>query len=209
MHLNEFELHLTERAELGSSAARKLRAQNKALVAIYGPDFAAKSAIIDADVLKKAVASKTLFNKFTTLHIGKEKVVAVAKVVQLHPVTDNILHIDFQTIKKGQEVTMNVPVRFLNKEACEAIKLGGLLNTVCSYIELKAKAEDMPAYLDCDLSSAQIGISLKVDALNVPSGVKVSKHFESKVIATILAARKKGGDTEEAATAAAEPATAA
>ena len=203
MNLNEFELHLVERTDLGSGAARKLRAQNKALVAIYGSDFGAKSAYMDYDELKKALASKALFNKFTNLHFGKEKVVAFAKVVQLHPVTDQILHIDFQVVKKGEVVTMPIPVRFLNKEMCEAIKLGGLLNVVCQFVELTGKVEEMPAYLDCDLQHAKVGISIKLDALHVPANMKVHQRYDNKVIATILAARKKGSEVEAAVEAAA------
>lgn len=203
MHFNEFELKLSQRAKVGSGAARILRLENKAPVAIYGSGIAPKSACVEVSALKKAISSKSLFNKFTYLHLDKERFIGFAKVVQLHPVTDEILHIDFQAVQKGQVVTMRIPIRFKNVEFCEAIKLGGILNIVCSYIELSAKIEDMPEYLECDLKDAKVGISLKMDALNIPDTLVPLKKYESKVVATILAARKKGAAEEAVATEAA------
>lgn len=202
MHFNEFELNLSERSKIGTSAARNLRLENKAPVSVYGKGIEPKAACVEISALKKAVASKSLFNKFTYLNLGSEKLIAFAKVVQLHPVTDEILHIDFQAIKKGEVAQMRIPVRFKNAELCEAIKLGGMLNIVCSYIELTGKVDDMPEYLECDLKNAKVGISLKMDSLNIPNGLKPLKKYEDKVVATILAARKKGASEEADAAAA-------
>lgn len=202
MHFNEFELNLTPRDAAGTSGARALRKQNKALVSVYGKDFDAKFAFIPEDELSRALASKTLFNKFTNLNLGKEKVTAFAKIIQRDPVTDRILHIDFQAVKKGQIIKMKVPIKFINEQLCEDIKLGGMLNVVCSYVELTGKVDDMPAYLECDLKDARVKVSINISTLKIPGGIKLHKKYENKVIATVLAARKKGGSAAEEAAAA-------
>jgi large subunit ribosomal protein L25 len=151
------------------------------------------------DILSKAINSRTLFNKFTTLNIGKDKILAFAKVVQKDPVKDEIKHIDFQAVDKKSKVSMKVPVRFINKELCEDIKLGGQLNAVVDVLELVALPSDMPSYVDYDLSKAKVGVSIRVQDLGIDKKVLVRKDSDA-VVATILAGKKKGSTEEAAAT---------
>jgi len=201
MNLNDFELDLVKRENVGTSDARVLRNSGHVPATIYGSGKSPISAYIKEDVLNRALGSRTLFNKFTKLNFGKESVLAFAKIVQKHPVTDRVLHIDFQIVEKGGVITMKVPVTFINKELCETIKLGGLLNIVSPFLEMKGTAEKMPSSVVVDLKDAKVGISIKVEHLVIPEGVKVTSKFVNKVVATILAAKKKGGDasTEESA----------
>lgn len=194
MNLNEFELDLIKREAVGTSSARVLRNSGKVPATVYGKGKDPIAAFVESDVLGKALNSRTLFNKFTKLNIGKDSVLAFAKIVQKHPVTDRVLHIDFQMVEKDGIVTMKVPVVFINKELCEAIKLGGLLNIVSSFVEISGPASDMPASLVVDLKEAKVGVSIKVEHLGIASNLKVSRKFSNKVVATILAAKKKGSD---------------
>lgn len=197
MNLNGFELAMKTRETVGTSAARGLRKAAAVPVTIYGKSIKALSVSVDEAELKRALATKTLFNMFTNLVIDGKKMIGIAKIVQKHPVTDRVLHADFQAVTKEEVVKTKVPLRFLNKELCEAIKLGGQLNVVCAYLELMGKAADMPAYLDCDLKNAKIGISIRVSDLTIPNGIKLVKSEAKTVVATILASRKKGGAVEE------------
>lgn len=198
MNLNDFELDLVERKSFGKSCAKKVRAQGHVPAEVYGIGLEKNiSAQIDEGVLKKAINSKTLFNKLTTLNLEGKKIMAFAKVVQLHSVSDKILHIDFQAVKAGQEITMKVPVRFLNHDLCSELKLGGTLNVVTHYIELTGKVEDMPEYIECDLKNANVKVSIKISELAISDKLKVKARYEKAVIATILASRKKNTEATE------------
>lgn len=200
MNLNEFELNVKARPETGSASAKMLLKEERVPLVIYGKNAKTLSGSINLRELEKALKSTTLFNKFTTLNYEEnnkiEKMLVFAKVVQKESVKERILHIDFQLVEKNEDVKMRIPVRFLNKDLCEAIKLGGLLNMACYFVELTGKAEKMPAYLDYDLKNADVGISIKVEDFKIPSEIKIVKKYEKRVVATILAAKKKGSDKE-------------
>lgn len=155
--------------------------------------------LIDKNSLEKALASKTLFNQFTKIKIEDKEYIVYAKVVQKHPVTEQILHIDFIIVKEDEVIKMNVPVKFLNKDKCEVIKLGAVLNIIHPNILIKAKVKDMPNYLYYDLSNANGKESLLLSKIELPKNIKIASTFKSNVIGTILNARKKAASisTEE------------
>jgi large subunit ribosomal protein L25 len=199
MNLNDFKLDLVERKSFGKSGVKKIRTENKVPVEIYGCGRKNISAAIDKVSLEKAINSKTLFNKLTELNLGENKILAFAKVVQLHSVSDKILHIDFQAVEKGQEISMKIPVRFLNHDLCSELKLGGTLNVVTPYVKLKGKIEDIPEYVDCNLENASVKVSIRMSSLAISDKLKMEAKYEKAVVATILAARKKAGDAAAAA----------
>jgi large subunit ribosomal protein L25 len=196
MNLNTFELNFEKRNSVGTISAKALRHASKVPATIYGKGKETLSCSIDQDALKKALDSRTLFNKFTNINIDGQKMTVFAQTVQKHPVSDKSLHIDFQIVEKDSIIKMRIPVIFTNRDQCETIKLGGFLNVVCSSLELIGPAKDMPETLIVDLASAQVGISIKVQNLGIPSSIKVHHKYASKVIATILAAKKKGGQSD-------------
>jgi large subunit ribosomal protein L25 len=192
MKLNDFELSLHSRKRIGSGAARALRVDGRVPAILYGNglNFCGH---IDAKELQKAINTKTLFNKFTKINLDDKKhCIAYAKIIQKHPVSDKILHVDFQCVDINSIITISIPVYFINKELCEAIKLGGLLNIVARSIKLIGPVSAMPSCLEYDLTKATVGTAVKSEDLGVPNNVKIAIAFQSKVIATILAAKKKG-----------------
>jgi large subunit ribosomal protein L25 len=103
----------------------------------------------------------------------------MAMDVQVHPVTDRPIHVDFRRIDKNTSVKVPIPVRFLNDGASPGIKVGGVLNIVRHDIEVRAKPDDIPDHIDVDLTGLKIGDSVHINAITLPKGVKptVSRNF--------------------------------
>ncbi len=103
----------------------------------------------------------------------------MAMDVQLHPVTDRPIHVDFRRIDKNTSVKVPVPVRFLNEAASPGIKVGGVLNIVLHDIEVRVKPDEIPDHIDVDLTGLKIGDSIHINAITLPKGVKptVARNF--------------------------------
>ncbi len=202
MNLNDFELNVNFRSEVGSSSVKKFLKKGQVPLVIYGKGVENLLGSINELELQKALKSKSLFNKFTKMNFNKEGKIesfhVVAKIVQKKSLNDKILHIDFQKVNPSDMVKMKIPVNFINKDICEEIKLGGMLNVVCHFIELIGLAKDMPEFLEYDLKNATSKTSIKTESLKFSDSVKPIQFYQNKVIATILAAKKKGSDEEAA-----------
>lgn len=103
----------------------------------------------------------------------------MAMDVQVHPVTDRPIHVDFRRIDKNTSVKVPVPVRFLNEAGSPGIKVGGVLNIVRHDIEVRVKPDEIPDHIDVDLTGLKIGDSVHINAITLPKGVKptVARNF--------------------------------
>ena len=152
--------------------------------------------------LTKEYTKGGFFSKLVDLQIGKQNVLALPRDIQLHPVTDVIIHADFQRVAKGANVHVFVPVQFINAEKCIGVKRGGILNMVRREVELVCTPENIPDFIVADVANLNIGGSVHINDVKLPEGVKPAIHDRNFTIATI--ASSKGMQEETAVVAAAE-----
>ena len=107
--------------------------------------------------------------------------------VQLHPVTDVPEHVDFLRVSATTKVSVEVPVEFIGDDVSPGIKSGGVLNVVRYTVEVSCTPDLIPNTLLLDLSSAEIGDSLHISAVNLPEGVTPTISDRDFTIATIVA----------------------
>ena len=107
--------------------------------------------------------------------------------MQLHPVTDVPEHVDFLRVSAATKVSVEVPVEFIGDDVSPGIKSGGVLNVVRYTVEVSCTPDLIPNTLSLDLSSAEIGDSLHISAVNLPEGVTPTISDRDFTIATIVA----------------------
>ena len=107
------------------------------------------------------------------------------KDIQLHPVKESILHIDFLRVGENTMVTLNVPVKFINDNSCPGIKQGGVLNIVRHEIELKTPVSKIPEYLEANLDGLEIGDSIHISSINLDNDVKPTIKDRDFTVATV------------------------
>lgn len=98
------------------------------------------------------------------LDIDGEKYQAIVQDVQFQPVTDRITHIDFKQVFDDKPVVMNIPISTTGDSP--GIKGGGKLRKKRRTIKVKGLIKDLPDQLEIDISSLDIGMSLKIHDLN-------------------------------------------
>lgn len=204
-------LKATARPRAGKGAARQARREGHVPAVIYGNAETPETISIEYNALWKQVLKGHFTSTAFELDVGGKKHIVLARDVQLDPVRDTPLHVDFQRVGKDGIIRVAVPVRFMNETASPGLKRGGVLNIVRHDFEVYTKYDQIPSHFEIDLTGLEIGKSIHVSSVKMPEGVSPVIKGRDFTIATIAGALK--GDTEEAATdtaaAAAAPAAAA
>ncbi len=194
-------LQMKERSESGKGAARALRREGFIPAVLYGGEGESVSLAVETRVLSKMIQSKSFFTSICDLEFGDKKVKAMARDLQLHPVTDQPEHIDFLRVDENTEITVSVPVKFINQEASPGLKRGALLNIVRHELEMVCKINDIPETLTADVSGLNVGDSVHFSHIDVPANVRSVIDDRDFTIATIAApSALRGKLAEERAT---------
>ena len=159
---------------------------NKIPAVIYGKNTESQPVSIDSKLLKNLLKDRGFYSKILSVELNGAKEKVLPKDIQYHPVTDNVIHIDFMRVQEDTKVTVEVPVDFLNREKCPGLKQGGVLNIVRRLVELKCNAKNIPEMLELDLLNSEIGDSMKISDIQLPEGVVPSIADRDFVIATLV-----------------------
>jgi large subunit ribosomal protein L25 len=196
------------RAASGKGAARAVRRTGNVPGVVYGGDEATADTIqLDANDLFILIKRGRFLSTVFDIDVGGRVLKAIPRDVQLDPVKDFPLHVDFQRVGKDNRVRVGVPVRFVNEALSPGLKRGGVLNIVRHDVEVWCPADKIPDHFEVDLSGLAIGRSIHISAVTLPEGVKPTIIDRDFTIATI--AGSGGKDEDEAAPAAAAGAVAA
>ncbi|EHH67817.1 50S ribosomal protein L25/general stress protein Ctc [Gluconobacter morbifer G707] len=115
-----------------------------------------------------------------------EPVPALIRDVQLHPVTDAPLHVDFQRVAAGHKVHVQVAIAFTGEEQAPGIKRGGVLNVVRHSVDVEVDPVSIPEHFTVDLSALDIHDSVRWEDLKGTEGVVLtSGQSADMVIASI------------------------
>lgn len=188
------------REDAGKGSARAARRVKKIPAIVYSKDSKPVSITLPENVLNKAYFNGGFMSSIVEITAGKEKMFALPREVQTHPVKDNIMHVDFMAVNDKSEVRVMIPVRFLNRERCKGLKRGGALNVVRYDLELLCKPQDIPSHVEVDLLKINIGDSVHLSHIELPDGVTSAIKDRDFTIAAVVGRGKK----EEEETTAAE-----
>ncbi|WP_298812506.1 50S ribosomal protein L25/general stress protein Ctc [uncultured Roseibium sp.] len=202
---SSYELKASARDRVGKGAARALRREGLLPAVIYGDKKPALPITIQVKETTITLHKGGFTAQIGTIDIDGEKHQVIAKDFQLHPVRDDVLHVDFLRVAKGATLTVEIPVQFINEEDCPGLKKGGVLNIVRHTVEMNVPADSIPEALVLDLAKAQPGDSLHISAVDLPKGAEPTITDRDFTIATIAApAGMKETDEGEEAEAAEE-----
>lgn len=190
------------RQSTGTGSARAVRKAGQVPVNIYSKGKENQSLAIEARVLANEYFKGGFMNKVVALDIGGKNQFAVARDIQLNPVTDKIEHADFIAVDEKSIVKVFVPIHFLNVEKSVGIKRGGALNIVRHEIELLAPVTNIPKAIDIDVAELNIGDSIHIDMIKLPEGVKSTIKGRNFTIASIAGRQKEEEEIPTAAPAA-------
>jgi large subunit ribosomal protein L25 len=184
-----YALSAEQRDRAGKGVARALRREKKIPGVVYGDSKEPESIALSLKDVTMEYGKGHMYTNLCDLEINGKKHLVLARDVQLHPVNDFVLHVDFLRVTPKTTITVHVPVHFKNEETCPGIKNKGSLTIVRHDLELVCLATDIPEGIDIDLLPYNIGDAVKISDVKLPKGVKPAITNRDFTIATIAPPR--------------------
>lgn len=200
-------LKATVRARAGKGAARQARREGKVPGVIYGDNQTPQTINLDYHDLWRQYLKGHFTSTVFDLDVDGVHNRVIPRDLQVDPVRDLPLHVDFLRVGKDGLIRVGVAVRFINDLLSPGLKRGGVLNVVRHEVEVTCPYDHIPAFFEVDLTGLEIGRSIHVSSINMPEGVAPVIKSRDFTIATIAGAVK--GEEPAAAAAAAAPAAGA
>lgn len=189
-----------KRETLGKGASRRLRKANVYIPAIvYGQEVEAQPISVEKnEFYRQLEQNEALFSQILDLEVDGQKKAVIIRDMQRHPYKPIIQHIDFQIIKSGEALVINVPLHFINEEECIGVKnQGGSLMRLLTEIEISALPKDLPEAIEVDVKDLELGAILHTSDLKLPNGVEIvalSVHDQDYAVVNVV---KTGGEVED------------
>ncbi|HEY0521875.1 MAG TPA: 50S ribosomal protein L25/general stress protein Ctc [Stellaceae bacterium] len=163
-------LSAERRDRAGKGAARATRRTGRVPAVIYGDKKEPLLISLEPRSLGRELQKPGFFAKLLDLTVDGETYRTLPRDVQVHPVTDAPLHVDFMRVGASTKITVGVPVVFINQDKSPGLKRGGSLNIVRHEIELVCAADNIPDRIVVDLNGVDINESIHISAVKLPEG---------------------------------------
>lgn len=199
-------LKAEKREQLGSASAKKLKRVGQIPAVIY-----AKDGNINLSLPVKEFEQEYYKGNMPTtvieLEIAGKKMKVIAHKIELDPVSDHPIHIDFLACEDNKVIAAKPKLAFLNQEKSPGLKKGGFLHIVMRRLAVVCDGEkDIPNKIDIDVGSLHIGSKIRSESIVLPAGVKLSK--KGNFLIGSIVGRGKSEDEVVAPVAGAAPAPA-
>jgi large subunit ribosomal protein L25 len=177
-------LSVEEREERGSRAVRRLRRSGFVPGVLYGGQNGdSVSFKVGSRELRKVLVGAALFD----VKVGRGKArPVIVKEQQLHPVRDELLHVDLLEVRLDEKIQSQVPVHLEGAEEAPGIKEGGVLEHVTHQLNTEALPTDIPEAITVDVSGMEIAATLQLSEVSAPPGVTFLDDPDETVIATVV-----------------------
>lgn len=190
-------LAVAPRSEVGRNAVKKIKTEGFVPAVFYSHNVTPENLKVSERQLNQVLAHAAGDNILVDLSVegGAGSRMALVQEVQYHPVSQRILHVDFQGVSANEEVESSIPVEPVG-EAVGVKVSGGILQHLLRTVTIKSLPKDLPTVITVDVSGLEAGGTIHVKDLQLPAGVKVVDDGEIPVF--LIAELKGAAATEEA-----------
>jgi len=202
----QIEINANKREAQGTGASRRLRRAGKVPGIVYGGGKDAVSIELNHKDLFLQFRHETFHSSILNLNLDGKKEQVLLRDYQLHPVRNDIAHIDFQRVSATEKIHVKVPLHFVNAEIAPGVKLAhGIVTHIFTEVDVHCLPKDLPEFIEVDLANLEAGHSVHLSEIKLPKGVEFVQlaHGDDAAVASIPVPRG-GVATEDEEAAAAE-----
>ncbi|WP_324783197.1 50S ribosomal protein L25/general stress protein Ctc [Streptomyces sp. H51] len=190
--MSEVKLAVETRTEFGKGAARRIRRDNKVPGVLYGHGSEPVHLTLPGHDLLLALRTP---NVLISLDIdGKSTELAIPKSVQRDPLKGFLEHVDLLLVKRGEKVTVEIPVHAEG----ELAPGGNLLEHVLNALPVEAEATHIPESVTVSVEGLEAGASVLAKDIPLPSGTKLAVEEDAVVLQVLAAQAEEAGEGGEA-----------
>ena len=200
------ELKATARPKSGKGAARAERRAGRVPAVIYGDNQPPLPISVDDRELRQRIFAGHFLTTLFNIELDGKKHRVIPRDYHLDPVKDFPLHVDFLRLGEGATIRVSVPLHVKGAEASPGVKRGGTINIVTHTIDLEASVENIPQFIEVDVSALEINNSVHLSDVALPTGTKSISRGDATLVTIVP---PSGYGEEQKAAAGAEGAAAA
>jgi len=145
------------RENVGKRDAKELRYEGKVPAVLYGGKEQQHFAVVTTE-LKDAIYTPEA--SFVEITLGGEKIKAIIKELQFHPLTDLLLHVDFLQLFDEKEIVMEIPIKLTGTSP--GVKMGGKLVQKLRKLRVRSLPKDMPQAVEVSIAKLEVGNLFRV-----------------------------------------------
>jgi large subunit ribosomal protein L25 len=188
-----------QRPRAGKGTARAARRQGRVPAVIYGNNEDPILVTVARRTLEQELQKPGFFIRLMDVQVNGDAHRVLPRDMQLHPVTDVPMHVDFLRYSADRKIAVEIPVIFINEAECPGLRVGGVLNVVRREVEVLCTADRIPDGFTLDLTGLEIGDSIHAAAITLPDGVEFAIADRDFTIATIASPTLAPVEEEEVA----------
>jgi large subunit ribosomal protein L25 len=177
----QLEVHAREAAH--SRETRRLRRSGQVPGVLYGGADGPVAFAVAERTLRHALAAKGAVLELTI--DGAAGTPAVLKDSQRHPVRGEIMHIDLLRVDLNVAIEATVPVHLVGDAQAPGIIEGGILEHVTRELRIEALPNDIPEYIDVDVSGMEMNATIQLSEIDAPKGITLLDDPDATVLASI------------------------
>lgn len=190
--MNTIAISGSPRENVGKRDAKELRYEGKVPAVLYGGKEQVHFAV-DAAALKNLLYSPEA--NFVDITVGSVKAQAIVKDAQFHPLTEQVLHVDFFQLDEKKPLVMEIPVKLTGTSP--GVKMGGKLVQQLRKLRVKALPKNMPQFVEVSLEPLEVGKSVRVRDLQFPD-FQITNVAEDTVVAVTTSRALRQAEQEAA-----------
>ncbi|MFJ9740417.1 50S ribosomal protein L25/general stress protein Ctc [Streptomyces sp. NPDC101166] len=189
--MSEVKIAAESRTEFGKGAARRIRRADKVPGVLYGHGADPLHLTLPGHELLLALRTP---NVLISLDIdGKTNELAIPKAVQRDPLKGFLEHVDLLLVKRGEKVTVEIPVHAEGELAAG----GNLLEHVLNALPVEAEATHIPESVTVSVEGLEAGASVHAKDIKLPSGVTLAVDEDAVVLQVLAAQAEETAEGEE------------
>ena len=162
-----------------------LRTKGLIPAVLYGGKNPNLKISVEEKYLNEIFNSESFLSTVINLNIDGKTEKVVPRDISYNVISDKPSHIDFMRVVDGSKIALEIPVTFKNKNDSPGLKRGGVLNVVRRKVELQCIAEKIPENIEIDLAGLDIGASIKISSVKLPTDTRPTITDRDFVVATV------------------------
>ncbi|MDA8823313.1 50S ribosomal protein L25 [Opitutales bacterium] len=196
--LSDLTIEATPREQTGRQACNKLRSSGRIPAVMYGKEINKSFSLEDRAMrmlLRKASGTTSLLRLLGER--GEDELVLI-KEMQMDPIKNNILHIDFVQVNRGEDLQTKIPLSILG-EADGVKSEGGILEILANEVEVRCRPSNLPTEIELDITNLALGENLQIKDLPALEGVTYVSDSDGMLVSCVGSAGGRSGadDGEE------------
>jgi large subunit ribosomal protein L25 len=198
-----FQVGADARNDQGKGASRRLRRAAKVPAVLYGGHEPPRSLVLDHQQLLTLIGNEKFYSSIVSINVGAEKQPAIVKDVQMHPARNAVVHVDLQRVIENEVIRIHLPIHFKGEAVAPGVKTqGGIVSHRIQDVEVVCLPQDLPEFLELDLSGMNLNDTLYLADIPLPKGVSIPHLVQGKNAPVVSVHSPRAAEPEpEAATA--------